>query len=90
MPQGCIRGTPKLFETEFCFAEVGRGNRGAFQCYFVCFDGIKGIVSDLIIVIVTALDREIEGLQLNIDVRQNQLEHGKKVITAWMVHLPAV
>ena len=90
MPQGCIRGTPKLFETEFCFAEVGRGNRGAFQCYLVCFDGIKGIVSDLIIVIVTALDREIEGLQLNIDVRQNQLEHGKKVITAWMVHLPNV
>ena len=54
-----------------------RGNCRAFKCYLVCFDGIKGIVGDFIIVIVTALNREVKGFQLDIDVRKNQLEYGE-------------
>ena len=75
VPQCCIWRAPQLFESEFSLSEGCWGDCGTFHTYLVYFDGFESIVCDFIIVIVTALDRKIKGLQLDIDVRQNQLQH---------------
>ncbi len=67
-----IGRTPHFLKAEFLNPRLVRGNRGAFDAYTEFFDRIGRIDGDLIVRLITLLNRQIIILKIDVEIGQDQ------------------
>jgi len=81
---GTVGRLPHLLEGELLDTGLIRGDGGAFDADLVFLDGVGAVDSDLIVGGITVLDAQVEVLDVEVEVRVNELKEdgleGKLVV----------
>jgi hypothetical protein len=68
-----VRGFPHLFQFEFFHSFLVRSDGGTLNTYFILFNSIGGINSDLIISLISVFNAQVEVFDINIQIRKDVL-----------------
>ena len=68
-----VRRAPHLLQAELLDPGLVRGDRRALDADAVPLDRVRGVDGDLVVGVVAALDAQVVVLQVDVQVRQDQL-----------------